>query len=147
MTTRPIAEPSTSASEARACEVALEVGGVAAHPDDHPGDHPDRDQGDDRLELLLLPLGQVLLGDVQRPRRPRRRAAPRPATPSHIHRSASRRPCWRRNAATIPTISAASRPSRRPMTKVGSTSRKVRDPLARDASQPSLQAAAEPSCS
>ncbi len=42
-------------------------------------------------------------------------------TPSHIHRSESRRPCCDRNAAMIPTISAASRPSRRPMTKVGST--------------------------
>ena len=42
-------------------------------------------------------------------------------TPSHIHRRASRRPCCVRNAAMIPTISAASRPSRRPMTKVGST--------------------------
>ncbi len=49
-------------------EIALEVGGVATHPDDHPGDHPDRDQRDDRLELLLLPLRQVLLGDVERVR-------------------------------------------------------------------------------
>ena len=43
-------------------------------------------------------------------------------TPSHIRRSASDRPSRRRNAATIPTMSDASRPSRNPITKVGSTS-------------------------
>src|SRR4051794_21543786 len=47
------------------------------------------------------------------------------ATPVHTHRNASRRPCAPRNAAMIPTISAASTPSRRPMTKVGSISSPV----------------------
>ena len=41
-------------------------------------------------------------------------------TPIHIGRSASRRPSWRRNVSMIPTMSAASTPSRRPMMKVGS---------------------------
>ena len=40
-------------------------------------------------------------------------------TPSHIDPSASRRPCFTRNAATMPTISDASTPSRRVMTRVG----------------------------
>ena len=43
---------------------------MAAHPHHHPGDHPDGGQRDDRLELLLLPLRQVLLGHVQRARDP-----------------------------------------------------------------------------
>ena len=101
---------------------------MPAHPDDHPGDHPDRDERDHRLELLLLALGQVLLGDVERPRGARAEQRPRRPTPSHIQRSASRRPCWRRNAAMMPTISAASRPSRRPMTKVGSTAVRLGTP-------------------
>ena len=45
------------------------------------------------------------------------------AVPIHTWRSASWRPCWPRKAAMIPTISAASRPSRKPITNVGSTSR------------------------
>ena len=40
-------------------------------------------------------------------------------TPTHIGPRARRSPRWIRNAAMIPTISEASRPSRRPMTKVG----------------------------
>ena len=52
-------------------EVPLQVGRVPAHPHDHPRDHPDGDQGDDRFELLLLLLREVLLGDAQRNRRPR----------------------------------------------------------------------------
>ena len=43
------------------------------------------------------------------------------ATPVHIQRIASRRPCWPRNVAMMPTINDASSPSRRPITKVGST--------------------------
>ncbi len=43
------------------------------------------------------------------------------ATPAHICRSASRRPSWVRKAAMMPTISAASTPSRSPITNVGST--------------------------
>ena len=43
------------------------------------------------------------------------------AVPIHTCRSASRRPCCPRNAAMIPTIRAASSPSRSPITKVGST--------------------------
>ena len=54
-----------------------------------------------------------------RARRRRRRTGRWPApTPTHIARSASVRPVRRRNAAMIPTISDASRPSRRPMTNV-----------------------------
>ncbi len=45
------------------------------------------------------------------------------AVPIQTRRSASRRPCWPRNAAMIPTISAASSPSRSPITNVGSTRR------------------------
>src|SRR4051794_19314756 len=45
------------------------------------------------------------------------------ATPTHIHRKALRSLRWIRNAAMIPMMSAASRPSRSPITKVGSTFR------------------------
>ena len=41
------------------------------------------------------------------------------ATPAHICPIASRRPSLTRKAATMPTISDASTPSRRAMTKVG----------------------------
>src|ERR1700742_970276 len=41
-------------------------------------------------------------------------------TPMNTHRIRSRRPCRRRNAAMIPAMRAASRPSRSPMTKGGS---------------------------
>ena len=43
------------------------------------------------------------------------------AVPIQTCRRASRRPSWPRKAAMIPTISAASRPSRSPITNVGST--------------------------
>ena len=43
-------------------------------------------------------------------------------TPTHIGRRASRRPSWRRKLAMMPTMSAASTPSRRPITKLGSMS-------------------------
>ena len=46
-------------------QVALQAGGVLAHPEDHPGDHAHRDQGHDRLELFLLLLGKLLRGDAQ----------------------------------------------------------------------------------
>ena len=46
------------------------------------------------------------------------------ATPYHMGRSDRRSPRWIRNAAMIPTMSEASRPSRSPMMNVGST----RDP-------------------
>jgi hypothetical protein len=45
------------------------------------------------------------------------------AVPIQTWRSASLRPCCPRNAAMIPTIRAASSPSRSPITNVGSTSR------------------------
>ncbi len=38
---------------------------MAAHPDDHEGDHADGEQGDDRLEALLLLLRQVVVEDLQ----------------------------------------------------------------------------------
>ena len=41
-------------------------------------------------------------------------------TPIQTWRRASLRPCWPRNAATMPTMSAASMPSRSPITNVGS---------------------------
>ena len=41
----------------------------------------------------------------------------RPTSPA----AQSRRPCWRRKAAMIPTISDASTPSRKPITNVGNT--------------------------
>ena len=41
-------------------------------------------------------------------------------TPIQTWRRADCRPCWPRNAATMPTMRAASMPSRRPMTNVGS---------------------------
>src|SRR5262245_29588473 len=45
------------------------------------------------------------------------------AVPTQTWRRASLRPCWPRKAAMIPTIRAASSPSRSPITNVGSTSR------------------------
>ena len=41
-------------------------------------------------------------------------------TPTQTQRRASVRPSWRRNVAMIETMSAASTPSRKPMTNVGS---------------------------
>jgi len=41
-------------------------------------------------------------------------------TPAQTQRRASVRPSWRRNVAMIETMSAASTPSRRPITNVGS---------------------------
>ena len=41
-------------------------------------------------------------------------------TPIQTCRNASRRPSWLRNAAMMPTINAASTPSRSPITNVGS---------------------------
>jgi hypothetical protein len=38
---------------------------VAAHPDDHVADGADRDQADDRLQALLLLLGQLLPDDFE----------------------------------------------------------------------------------
>ena len=35
------------------------------HPDDHGGDHADRRDGDDRLQALLLPLGQLRRQQLQ----------------------------------------------------------------------------------
>ncbi len=46
-------------------ELLLEVAGVPAHPDDHVGHHRHRDRTDDRLEPLLLLLGQVGRQHVQ----------------------------------------------------------------------------------
>ena len=46
-------------------EVPLEVAGVLPHPHDHVGHHSHRDETDDRLEALLLPLGQVLGDDLE----------------------------------------------------------------------------------
>ncbi len=59
-----------------------------------------------------------------------RQSATASATPAHIQRSASERPCWRRKVAMIPTISAASTPSRRPITKwtVGSAAKSMSMP-------------------
>ena len=39
---------------------------VTAHPDDHVGHRGGRNEGDQRLELLLLLLGQVLVEHLQR---------------------------------------------------------------------------------
>ena len=38
---------------------------MAAHPDDHEGDDRDRAEADDRLQHLLLALGQLLVEDLQ----------------------------------------------------------------------------------
>ncbi len=46
-------------------EVALQVAGVPSHPHDHVRHHRDRDEADDGLEALLLPLGQVLGDDLE----------------------------------------------------------------------------------
>ena len=38
---------------------------MLGHPDDHVGDHRDGHQGDDRLEALLLALGQLVVDEAQ----------------------------------------------------------------------------------
>ena len=59
-------EPRASAPSTAILEVAAEIARVAAHPDDHVGDCGGRDERDERLELLLADLGQVLVEDLQR---------------------------------------------------------------------------------
>ena len=88
MATRPIAEPWSNATVGPVLEIALEVGRVPPHPHDHPRDHPDGDQRDDRLELLLLLLREVLLGDPESHRRTRaerhRQDDPEPHPPHRV---------------------------------------------------------------
>ena len=110
------AEPLASASAAMPSSSAFMPAGVPAHPDDHERHDADRADADDRLEHLLLALRKILVEDLEgdadagadHDREQRRRA--------HTYRSARRSPCWRRNAAMMPTISAASSPSRSPIT-------------------------------
>ena len=47
-------------------QIAAQVAGVAPHPDDHVGDGRRSDEGDQRLELLLLALGEVRVQHLQR---------------------------------------------------------------------------------
>jgi hypothetical protein len=49
-----------------------------------------------------------------------RQMAAADTTPTQTQRRASVRPSWRRNVAMMETMSAASTPSRRPITNVGS---------------------------
>ena len=120
-----MAEPAASAPAAWSRSSPLEVARVAAHADDHVGDHRDGDEADDGLEGLLLALGQLVVDDPSTTATATHSATASP-TPTHIQRSASRRPWRRRKAAMIPTMSAASRPSRRAMTKWTSGSTEVR---------------------
>ena len=46
-------------------QIALEIAGVPAHPQDHVGDHRHGDGADDGLEPLLLALGQVLRDELE----------------------------------------------------------------------------------
>ena len=102
-------------------QLALEVAGVLGHPHDHVGDHRDRHERDDRSR------GPPAGGGAARcrrsaarrpPRRTARRPGRRPATSSAARRV---RPWRRRKAAMMPTMSEASRPSRRAITNVVST--------------------------
>ena len=102
-----------------AFEVVLEVPGVPAHPEDHVGDHDDGDQADHRLEPFLLALGQIVGDDLEGDADGDADGdGDGDADPDLAQRR--RRPCWPRKAATMPTMRAASRPSRSPMTNVGS---------------------------
>ena len=49
-------------------QLPLEVAGVLGHPDDHVGDHPDRDERHDRLQALLLAVGELVVDDPQHDR-------------------------------------------------------------------------------
>ena len=64
-------------------------------------------------------LRQLLADDCRGPTATPTQSATAIPTPIHICRSASRRPSLTRKAAMMPTISEASTPSRRVMTKVG----------------------------
>ena len=129
MTTRPMAEPSTNADRRLRLQVALQVGGVPPHPDDHPGDHPDRHQRDHGLELLLLALGEVLLGHVQGPGRAsaeeQRDQHPEPHPPQRVASTLLRQergddPDDQRRFEALPQADDEG----------GKHERKVRDPLA-----------------
>ena len=50
----------------RILQIAAQVAGVAAHPDDHVRHRRRGDDRDQRLELLLLALGEVLVEDLER---------------------------------------------------------------------------------
>ena len=118
MATSAIAEPCGQRARGLVLELALEVAGVLGHPDDHVGDHRDGDEGDDRLEALLLALGELVVDDPQHDGDRDAQRDGQARRPSHIERSASGRPWRRRKAAMMPTMSEASRPSRRAITNV-----------------------------
>ena len=75
----------------RVLEIAAEVARVTAHPDDHVGHRRRGDQRDQRLELLLLALRQVLVEHLQRDAEADAEETATP-TPVHIARSESRGP-------------------------------------------------------
>ena len=85
------AEPLASAAPALRAQLAREPARVAAHPHDHERDDPDRGDADDRLQALLLALRQLLVEHLQATPTATQIAIAA-ATPSHIGRSASRRP-------------------------------------------------------
>ena len=94
---------------------------MAAHPHDHERDDPDRGDADDGLEPFLLALRQLLVeqlegdadGDADRDGRA-------DADPHRAQRVAPA--LLAQEPAMMPTMSAASTPSRRPITKLGSMS-------------------------
>ena len=65
MATSAVAEPCDQRPGGLLLQLALEVAGVLGHPDDHVGDHRDGHEGHDRLEALLLALGQLVVDDAQ----------------------------------------------------------------------------------
>ena len=99
-------------------QLALHVAGMGVHPDDHAGDEEHGDGADHRLHAFLGGLRKRLLRPDSRPTPTAIDSATAIATPSHIGTRLF--PFLRRKAAMMPTISAASSPSRRPMTKVAS---------------------------
>ena len=104
----------------RLLQIAAQVAGVAAHPDDHVGHRCRGDERDQRLELLLLALGEVLVEHLERDSEAdAEEDRDADAGPHRAQRIP--RPAAERKVAMMTTISVASRPSRRPMTKVGST--------------------------
>ena len=79
--------PRASAS-ALALQLRLEAASVAPHPDDHVADHRHRDQADDRLEALLLALGELLADEAERDghgdAHRHRQAHPQPHRPQRV---------------------------------------------------------------
>ena len=107
-------DPAISAMSARGSRSALQ-GRTAwrwIHTIIH-ADHRNGHEPDDGLELLLLALRELFLGELQRHAAGRAQQHRRDHADPHPPQRPASAHAGARNAATIPTIRAASRPSRK----------------------------------